>query len=95
MMGRTAGDDEGLVQDFDQDYSVADKRVGVSVEFSMERCELDRFGLKGAVCEEILCLRMRHYFIGLVRSPASSFCGTCLNEYFVRDASRSNTQIMS
>lgn len=94
-MGRTAGGDEGHVFNLDHHNDVTDKRVGMSVEFSMERCELDRFRLKRPVCEEILCLRMRHYFIGLVKSPARSFCGTCLNEYFIREGSRSNTQIMS
>ena len=94
-MRRSAGSDECGVCDLDHYDDVADERVGASVESSTERRELDHFGLQHAVREEILCLRMRHYFIGLVKSPASSFCGTCLNEYFAREGSRSNTQIMS
>lgn len=95
MVGRAAGLDEVVISDLDHDDDVADECVRASVEFSTEGRELDRFGLERAVREQIFRLRVRHYFIGLVKSPARSFCGTCLNEYFVRDGRRSNTQMMS
>ena len=95
MVGRAAGLNEVGISDLDHDDDVAGECVGVSVDFSTEGGELDHFGLERAVREQMFRLRVRHYFIGLLKSPARSFCGTCLNEYFVRDGRRSNTQMMS